>query len=58
MRSAVMAESTRTISYQALTAAGDADGESWPIPQTAMFVTLTSAGLWAGILATARWLIG
>ena len=53
-----MAESTRTISDRTLTAAGDADGKRWPIPQTAMFVTLISAGLWAAILAAARWLIG
>jgi hypothetical protein len=52
-----MAESTRTTSYQALTAASD-DDERWPIPQAAMFVTLASAGLWALILAAARWLIG
>ena len=53
-----MAESARAGSYQALPAASDADDGRWPIPQSAMFVTLTSVGLWALILVAARWLIG
>jgi len=53
-----MAESIKTSSYRTLPAAGDADDERWPLPQTAMFVTLTSVALWALILAAARWLIG
>jgi len=53
-----MAESIKTSSYRALPGAGDADDERWPLPQTAMFVTLTSVALWALILAAARWLIG
>ena len=52
-----MAEGTRASSYQALPAARDADDARWPTPQTAMFVTLTSVGLWALILAAVRWLI-
>jgi hypothetical protein len=54
----VMAESIKTSSYRALPAASDADDERWPLPQTAMFVTLTSVALWALIAAAARWLIG
>jgi hypothetical protein len=53
-----MAESTKTTSYRALPAVSDAADERWPVPQTAMLVTLASAGLWALILAAARWLIG
>jgi hypothetical protein len=53
----VMAESTNASYYRASPAASEADDERWPIPQSAMFVTLTSVGLWALILAAARWLI-
>jgi hypothetical protein len=53
----VMAESTNASSYQAWRPATQADDARWPVPQTAMFVTLTSVGLWALILAAARWLI-
>jgi hypothetical protein len=53
----VMAESTNASSYRALPAASDADDERWPIPQSAMFVTLSSVGLWGLILVAARWLI-
>jgi hypothetical protein len=53
-----MAESTRASSYQVLPRLAEADDDRWPVPQTAMFVTVTSAGLWLAILAGARWLIG
>jgi len=52
-----MAESTNASSYRALPAASDADDERWPIPQSAMFVTLSSVGLWGLILVASRWLI-
>ena len=58
MRKVMMAESTKTTSYQAWSAARDADHERWPIPQTAMIVTLASVVLWVLILAAARWLLG
>jgi hypothetical protein len=52
-----MAESTNPSSYQVLRTAAGADDDRWPVPQTAMFVTVTSAGLWLVILAGVRWLI-
>ncbi len=52
-----MAESTNASSYQVLRTAAAADDDRWPVPQTAMFVTVTSAGLWLVILAGVRWLI-
>jgi hypothetical protein len=53
-----MAKSIGASSHQPLPAAGEAEHERWPLPQTAMFVALSSAGLWALIVAAARWLIG
>ncbi len=53
-----MAEITNAGPYQALPAVTDADDDRWSVPQTAMFVTVASAGLWALILLGARWLIG
>lgn len=53
-----MAQSIRAGSYHVLPAADDAEDGRWSLPRTAMFVTLASAGLWALILAAARWLIG
>jgi hypothetical protein len=53
-----MAESTKASPYEVLSAVGAAEDERWSAPQTAMLVTLASAGLWALILAGARWLIG
>lgn len=53
-----MAESTKTSSYEVLPTVAEADDDRWPVPQTAMFVTVTSAGLWLVILAGVRWLIG
>jgi hypothetical protein len=53
-----MVESTKAGAYSILPAAQDAEDERWSPPQTAMLVTLTSAGLWMLILAGARWLIG
>jgi hypothetical protein len=32
--------------------------DRWPVPYTAMLVTVASAGLWALLIAGARWLIG
>ena len=53
-----MAESIKASSDPPLLAAGEAEHERWPLPRTAMFVTLSSAGLWALIVAAAHWLIG
>ena len=53
-----MAESTKASPYEVLSAVGAAEDERWSPPQTTMFVTLASAGLWALIFAGARWLIG
>jgi hypothetical protein len=53
-----MAQSTKADPYEVLSALGAAESERWSLPQAAMFVTLTSAGLWALIIAGARWLIG
>jgi hypothetical protein len=53
-----MAESIRTSSYRASPAAGDAEDGRWSLPQTAMFVALSSVGLWTLIVAGARWLLG
>jgi hypothetical protein len=53
-----MAESTNAGPYEALTRVTEADDERWSVPQTAMFVTVASAGLWALILFGVRWLIG
>jgi hypothetical protein len=53
-----MAESSKASTYEVLPALAAAEDERWSPPQTAMFVTLASAGLWALILAGARWLIG
>jgi hypothetical protein len=53
-----MAETTKASPYQALPAVIDADDGRWSVPQTAMFVTVASAGLWALILFGVRWLIG
>jgi hypothetical protein len=52
-----MAESTNASSYEVLSRVAEADDDRWPVPQTAMFVTVTSAGLWLVILAGVRWLI-
>ena len=48
-----MAEITKDGAYAVI----DADDEHWSVPQTAMFVTLASGGLWALILFGVRWLI-
>ncbi len=53
-----MAETTEANPYQALPALSDADDDRWSMPQTAMFVTVASAGLWALILFGVRRLIG
>jgi len=53
-----MAESSKASSYEILSAVAAGEDERWSPPRTAMFVTLASAGLWALILAGARWLIG
>jgi len=54
-----MAQSTKASPYEILSAVGAAaEDERWSPPQSAMFVTLASAGLWALIVAGARWLIG
>lgn len=53
-----MVESTEASPYAVLPAVRDAGDERWSPPQTAMFVTLASAGLWALIFAGAGWLIG
>jgi hypothetical protein len=50
-----MVQRTEVSAY--LPAAAAAEDERWSPPQTAMFVTVTSAGLWALIFAGARWLI-
>jgi hypothetical protein len=52
-----MAESTNASSYPVLRTAAAADDDRWPVPQTAMFVTVTSAGLWLVILVGVRWLV-
>jgi hypothetical protein len=52
-----MAESTKADPYEVLATVGDGEDKRWSLPQAAMFVTLTSAGLWALIIAGARWLI-
>ncbi len=49
-----MAELTKASPYAVI----DADDDRWSVPQTAMFVTLASGGLWALILFGVRWLIG
>jgi hypothetical protein len=54
----VMAETTKAHTYQALTAVSDAEDDHWSVPQTAMFVTVASAGLWTLILFGVRWLTG
>jgi hypothetical protein len=53
-----MADSTKVSSYPFLAADRAVEDERWSPPQTAMFVTVVSAGLWTLILAGARWLIG
>jgi hypothetical protein len=53
-----MAEITKAGPYAARLAVIDADDERWSVPQTAMFVTVASGGLWALILLGVRWLIG
>jgi hypothetical protein len=53
-----MAEPPEAGVYQALRAGIGADDERWSVPQTAMFVTVASAGLWALILVGVRWLLG
>jgi hypothetical protein len=53
-----MARTTQSGAYQALPAVVDEDDGRWSTPQTAMFVTVTSAGLWALILWGLRWLLG
>lgn len=53
-----MAQSSNASPYEVPSALGAAADERWSPPQTAMFVVLASAGLWALILAGARWLIG
>ena len=53
-----MAQSTQATPYQVLPADCTAEDERWSPPQTAMFVTVASAGLWALIFTGARWLIG
>ena len=52
-----MAETTNAGSY-ALPALIDGDPGHWSVPQTAMFVTAASGGLWALILCAVGWLIG
>jgi hypothetical protein len=53
----VMAETTKDAAYEALPAAIEAENERWSVPQTAMFVVVTSGGLWALILLGVRWLL-
>jgi hypothetical protein len=31
--------------------------DRWPVPYTAMLVTVASAGLWALVIAGVRWLV-
>jgi hypothetical protein len=53
-----MTQSTQASPYQVLPTGCTAEDERWSPPQTAMFVTVASASLWALIFAGARWLIG
>jgi hypothetical protein len=53
-----MAESSKAGTYQVMPAISSTDDERWSPPQTAMLVTVASAGLWALIFAAGRWLIG
>ena len=52
-----MAQSSNASPLEVPSALGAAGNERWSPPQAAMFVVLVSAGLWALILAGARWLI-
>jgi hypothetical protein len=52
-----MAETAQTRPYEALPRVIDAGDDRWSAPQTAMLVTVVSAGLWALILLGVRWLI-
>jgi hypothetical protein len=52
-----MGESSKAGIYGDLSAISEAAEERWSPPQTAMFVTIASAGLWALIFAAGRWLI-
>jgi hypothetical protein len=52
-----MAETAQTRPYEALPRVIDAGDDRWSAPQTAMLVTVISAGLWALILLRVRWLI-
>ncbi len=53
-----MGQTTETGAYEALPAVSDAADDRWSVPQTAMLVTVASAGLWALILFGVRWLLG
>ena len=53
-----MAESSKAGTYEVLSAAVSVDEVRWSPPQTAMLVTVASAGLWALIFAAGSWLIG
>jgi hypothetical protein len=53
-----MAQSPEAGTYRALPAGIDGDDDRWSVPQTAMFVTVASVGLWALILVGVRWLLG
>lgn len=53
-----MAQTPEAGAYDALPAVVDAHDARWSVPQTAMFVTVASAGLWTLILVGLRWLLG
>jgi hypothetical protein len=52
-----MAQSSNATPYEVPSALGAAGDERWSPPQAALFDLVASAGLWALILAGARWLI-
>jgi hypothetical protein len=53
-----MAEGSKVGIYEAMPTTRTGDEARWSPPQTAMFATLASAGLWALIFAAGRWLVG
>jgi hypothetical protein len=52
-----MAQTIKAGAYETLPAVIEAGDDRWSVPQTAMFVVVTSAGLWTLILLGARWLL-
>ena len=55
-----MAQSSKVAVREAADSWSEAEDreDRWPVPYTAMLVTVTSACLWALLIAGARWLIG